>query len=189
MVQMLDPLTSAPVLGLTSAAFAFFTLRTATDTSLTLRVFPANSTIEVGGGYYIITIPLPETAATGLVAYQFSAASAVPVYGAFYVEPAPVALTAAPQMCLLTGNVVEIGGYLTSPVMITCKTSSVPALVGGTSLLSTHRAVTWTDALGNFSISLLRGATVSIEILDCGIKGQFIVPAQQTASLPTLIPV
>lgn len=188
LIQFVAPSSSAVILGLVASNLTLSTVRPG-GTSFAVRTVATSDLLDLGSGYYILRLPALETALLGLLVYQVAAPGAATVTGSLQVEPQPVGLLASPATCIVTGNVVQLGGAFTEPTEVIFKPMHLPSQVAGTSLISAKAVQTWTDAVGNFSVTLLRGAVVMVDVADCGLKGQFLVPNAGSADLLTLVPV
>jgi len=186
--QMVNSSTSAPVTGLVGGDLTLATRRPG-GTGLTVRTILSGDLTEIGGGYYLLWLPPAETALLGALVYRITAASALPVYAALSVDPQPLAFLSSPLMCVVTGNIVQLGGAVADATQITFRAQRLPAQAPNQSLISSKLLTTWSDALGNFSIALLRGATVHVEVPECGLRGQFVVPNLASQTLMALVPV
>lgn len=185
--QLLNVQTGAGTAGIQKAALSVSTSRPG-QYQLTPRLVDTWSFVDLGGGYYILTLPATETATLGLFVYQLTTASTSPVYGSLDIDPQPLSALASPSTCLITGNVAQLGGDFTDAVEVIFRPLGQPAHLGS-SFISSHAVRTFTDGVGNFSVALVRGAVASVDIEDCGLKFQFTVPQQQTADLSSLLPV
>lgn len=151
---------------------------------------PSSDFIEIGFGYYSISVAQANTANLGEILAVVSAAGAVDFDKTYSVVPSPAIAMGASTLCTVSGNIVDIGG---TPVRgntpITVRGNNAPITLGG-SFLSSSKIVTNTDADGNFSVKLLRNQPVTFKIEGAGIKEvAVIVPDQPTANLSDLIPV
>jgi hypothetical protein len=186
--QMVNSTTQVGVTGLLYSNLTLATRRPG-GSGLTVRTILAPDLTEIGGGYYLLNLPVAETALLGTLVYRITAASASPAYGSMQVDPQPLAFLQSPTMCVVTGNIVQLGGAVADATQITFRAQHLPAQGPNQSLISSKLLTTWSDAVGNFSVALLRGATVHVEVPDCGLRGQFVVPQLSSQTLTALVPV
>jgi hypothetical protein len=92
-----------------------------------------------------------------------------------------------PNLCTISGNVVDLGGVPAAGTRIVFRIAGVPKRTGD-SLVVSDRITTYPGAEGSFSVNMVRGAVVLVEIDPAGIKNQFTVPDLPTASLLDLLP-
>lgn len=107
--------------------------------------------------------------------------------GSFDVDPAPFYLDVTAPTCVVTGNIVDIGGDPLALNTLSFRPRNVPG-VAGQSLMASGHIRTNTDAYGNFSVKLLRSAIVLVEIENAGIRHLITVPDEPTAALIDLLP-
>ena len=105
----------------------------------------------------------------------------------FDIEPAPLGGDAQAPVCIVTGNLVDIGGDPSHSCQVVFRPQYVPG-VAGYSLISADLIRTYPDAFGNFSVKLLRSSQVLVEIAGAGIKNLITVPDAPTANLIDLLP-
>lgn len=158
------------------------------DTELTMRTLVSGDLINLGGGFYTLKWPASYTNVLGTFMY-------VPtgvvfdnlIYDTFDVEPQPLALYAPPQTCIVSGNVVDIGGNPAHNARISFRAPEFPVIVGN-SVVDARQVYTVPDAMGNFSILLMQGQTVIVEVERSGIYNQITIPFASSASLVSLLP-
>lgn len=143
--------------------------------------------VELGGGYYTLTLPNTDIDQLGELFLRFTGVSIDALEKEFFVEPASIAFLATTVGCIVSGNTLDLTGRLLAGKEVVFRPVDAPNAVAG-SLISFERILTYTDALGNFSVNLLRGATAIVEIKDAGLRQQFDVPDQSTALLLDLLP-
>jgi hypothetical protein len=143
--------------------------------------------VELGGGFYVLKWSTADMDTLGEFRYWISGGTFDDVTGAFDVIPAPIAIDVAAPKCIVTGNVVDIGGNPMSLEKIVCRPRNVPG-VTGTSLIAAGIINTVADAFGNFAVELIRGAIVLVEIERAGIRHLITVPNQPTALILDLLP-
>lgn len=103
------------------------------------------------------------------------------------VLPAPVTPVGIPGTCVVSGNIIDIGGSPSSQQPIMFRIAKNPATLGG-AFVAGARLITMPDAYGSFSVALLRNAKVIVEIEGAGIRQQIVVPDASTANLIDLLP-
>jgi hypothetical protein len=94
----------------------------------------------------------------------------------------------APAICVVSGNVCDIGGSPTPGVEIIFRPIKLPAVKTG-NLIVGSPIRTIPDAYGAFSISMVQGMGATVEIEQAGLKAQIMIPATATANLIDLLPV
>lgn len=179
-------LAGTPVTGVTFTDVTFQYWAEGDDVFQT-QALDIDSWVELGSGVYAITIDGGLLANVGGFGFRLSGGSFDSVVRDFFVEPAPIALLATPEKCLITGNVLDIGGEVGKHSQVTFRIANVPKRVGG-SLVVADKLVTVPDALGNISVALIRGVIALVEIPAAGIKYQITVPDQPSALLLDLLP-
>lgn len=105
----------------------------------------------------------------------------------FDVDPAPLYTDTSAPVCIVSGNIIDIGGDPLAINIVRFRPRNVPG-VAGQSLIASGHIQTSTDAYGNFSVKLLRSAIVLVEIENAGIRHLITVPDEPTASLIDLLP-
>lgn len=140
---------------------------------------------EIGNGFY--AIDLPAFLEPGMAIAFISGPLFKDVTKEFIVEPQPISMAAPVGVCVITGNIRDLSGDIANTEQITFRLVRVPKNVGP-SLVTSKRITTQPDAYGNFSVSLLKTATVLVEIPMCGLRVQIDVPDTETAALIDLIP-
>jgi len=187
-----DPVSGAPITGLLFSAVSVSYLYGGA-TVFVPKTLLASDWTEIGGGYYFLQFKAADLTQLGSLAFVVTNAAIKPIYHSFDVDPAPIGLLAQPPLCVITGNVVDLAGRSFSDqnqsLAISFRIATVPQQVGGTSLISSRLITTTTDAYGNFSVALLQGALVFVEVDPLGLKQRFTVPTNQsTATLLSLLP-
>jgi len=142
---------------------------------------------DLGGGYYSLLLTETDLNTIGelyavIEIYAIGAAVNMTVD----VDPAPFYIEANAPTCTITGSIVDIGGSAL-PASITFRPRNVPS-AAGQSLVASGSIQTMTDAYGNFSVKLLRGAKVLVEIEYAGIRHLITVPELPNASIIDLLP-
>lgn len=105
----------------------------------------------------------------------------------FTVIPEPIQYGVPAPTCVVTGNIVDIGGLPMSATDVVFRPPHVPSFAGP-SLVASGIIRTMTDAFGNFSVRLLRNTSVLVEIEKAGIRYLISIPDEPTAQLLDLLP-
>src|ERR1035437_8729540 len=124
--------------------------------------------VELGNGYYVFTLPAVDVDQLGELYMNFTGTGFDPVKKEYFVEPTSIAFLATTAGCIISGNTLDLAGRLLAGKQVVFRPVDAPNAMAG-SLISFERIVTFTDALGNFSVNLLRGATAIVEIQDAGL--------------------
>lgn len=161
-------------------------------TTYTPKVLTSADWTELGVGSYFLRFTATELAHVNGLAFKATNAAIRPIIGNFDVDPAPLSFLASAQTCIVTGNVIDLAGRALSDqnqsLTISFRVSKVPQQVGGQSIISSRLITTTTDCFGNFSVALLRGAKVVMEADPLGLKQQFTVPDQSSATILACLP-
>lgn len=170
-------LYTGPVLHWWKAGFA----------NVPVRSIASSEWVDLGGGYYTLTLPAVDINQLGRLYLKLSGAGFDPLEMDFFVEPASIAFLASPSVCIVTGNILDLADRLLAGKEIIFRPVDAPNS-SGPSLINFDRIITYTDAMGNFSVALLRGAKAIVDIKESGLYAQFTVPDQSTALLLDLLP-
>lgn len=162
-------------------------IRKANATAFTTKTLVVTDWVDLGAGYYALKWSAGDMNVLGAFLYEISGAGFDTIYGSFDVDPAPVAFSVSPPYCIVSGNIVDIGGDPMRLEQIVFRPQYVPA-VTGPSLIAAGVIRTATDALGNFSVALIRGTKALVEIERAGIKYLIEIPEQPSATLLSLLP-
>ncbi|MGH7194141.1 MAG: hypothetical protein ACREJM_11530, partial [Candidatus Saccharimonadales bacterium] len=190
LIHLDDPVTGDPVTGVVYTVPAVhFSYAPA---ALAAKVLATGDWFEIGGGAYLMRFAATELTQVGKLAFSVINTLWAPVYDATDVDPAPLSFLASPATCIITGNIVDLAGRALSDqnqsLTISFRISSVPQQVGNQSIISTRLITTTTDVFGNFSVALLRNAQVVMEADPLGLKQQFTVPDQDSATILSVLP-
>jgi hypothetical protein len=109
------------------------------------------------------------------------------VFGEFDVDPQPVSFLTPPDLCVVTGNITDIGGKPGIHRTVSFRPPEFPVIVG-TTVVDADKVYTNPDYMGNFSVALIQGQTVLVEIDRTGIYTQITIPMAPTANLTDLLP-
>ena len=178
-----------PVPGLIFSDFVV-RYRKATDAAFGPKTLTVDNLIPVSDGWYRLLWDSAEVAVLGPLLIEVASSGGTP-FPTFYKEESVVPNTltglADPQLCIISGNIVDIAGS----AAVGAKIGFNPVtgqITTGDSFLRTTTENTVPDALGNFSIALVRNAQVRVRIDEAGINFVFTVPDQETALLKDLLP-
>jgi hypothetical protein len=155
--------------------------------ALTTKIVASTDWVEIGNGLYVIKWSSSEMNTVGPFLFQISGAGFDPYLEEFDIEPYPVSAIITPGTCIVTGNIVDLGAHPDQKQTIKFRNVKYPAAHSG-AILSGAFIYTMPDAFGAFSVSLIRGSTVVIEIEGAGLKQQFVVPDQDSANILDLLP-
>lgn len=157
------------------------------DSTVLVRAVTALEWINLGNGDYILKLNNTDTSILGILHLRFNGGLFNQKDLEFIVSPSPVGFLATSSTCIISGNTKDLTGRLLVSKEVVFRPVDSPNSNGG-SIIGFDRIITYTDALGNFSISLLRGTKAIVEIRDAGLLQQFEVPDQGTAQLLDLLP-
>jgi hypothetical protein len=146
--------------------------------------------LELGGGYYVLKVAGSLLSPLGSVAIKLSGLSIAINVKESWIEPLPPTFAIAANQCAIFGNIMDLtGDSIYKDYLISFHLVSVPQKVGNVGLVSSDKVFARPDAFGNFSIVLLRGTTVLVEIERAGVRNQIIVPCDvASANLIDLLP-
>lgn len=143
---------------------------------------------ELEDGYYIVKWTPGDMAAPGLFFFKVWCFGCSDwAVSSFDIVPQPFYLDVEAPICVVTGNIVDIGGSPLAIETIVFRPLYVP-VVAGPSIVAAGIIRTSTDAFGNFSVKLLRGMQILVEIDRAGIRYQILVPDLPTAPILDLLP-
>lgn len=162
-------------------------LRKNGGTALVARTVLTSEWVNLGNGYYALRFSADDFDTLGDFRYVLAGGAFDSVSGSFDVDPAPIAFLAEAPSCIVSGNIVDIGGAGMRLQPITFRPRFVPGIVGA-SLIASGLIQTSTDAFGNFSVALIRGSKVLVEIQAAAIRYEITVPDAPSADLLDLLP-
>lgn len=144
---------------------------------------------EVGYGWYALSLSSEDTAFLGPLIIRISPDTTPFDLVEFQddVDVAPLDLMASPQLCRLSGNVIDIGADPTWNVPVNFRIANPPATVDN-SFIDVMPKTSYTDVYGNFTIFLLRGAQVVVGMDRTAIHHTITIPDQESALLKDLLP-
>ena len=152
------------------------------------KVLAVEDWSELGNGYYTLRWSAADMDTLG--EYSFRALCPYAneeVFEKFEIEPTPFGVDAQAPICIVTGNLVDIGGDPSHTATVVFRPQYVPG-VAGYSLISADLIRTYPDAFGNFSVKLLRSSQVLVVIERTGIRNLITVPDAPSANLIDLLP-
>jgi len=152
-----------------------------------LKVVDVNTWSELSDGLYLLTMTGAELSEWGEYVIKITGVGFITSLTHLNVAMAPVGLNAKPSLCIVSGNIATLGGNPDRDMFVGFRPVNFPSRAG-VSLITSSYIETRTDAMGNFSVNLVRGETVVVEIPKAGVKLQFVVPDQETALLLNLLP-
>jgi hypothetical protein len=176
---------SGPVVGLTEGDVSLRFKKNGEDFQ-DKTLTPVNF-IEREVGFYSVMFDSLEMNALGQFVFRITGGSIIPYVQMFEIVPVYLGAITPPDVCIISGNILDLGGRPLWNSRITFRITDLPKVIEP-SMVSGDAVRTVTDHAGNFSASLIRGATVLVEIPDTAIRIQFIVPNQETANIIDLIP-
>lgn len=156
-------------------------------TTFSSRSVPVADWVEVGNGYYVLKMRAVDFDTLGMMVILLSGGSFDPLEKELTVEPAGVGNLASPSLCIISGNTLDLTGEVLPGKQVVFTPTGAPT-IHGSSVVNYKRIITYTDVLGNFSVSLLREAAAIVEIPEAGLRAQITVPDQPTALLLDLLP-
>lgn len=162
-------------------------LRKNGEEAFTERPLEEGEWLEIGLGYYALRFAAEDFDVLGELRYVLSGPSFDTTSGAFDVDPAPISFETAPPQCIVSGNIVDIGGDPLQQTRVFFQPKNVPGKTGG-SLIASGNIELLTDVYGNFSVKLIRESRVLVKIPDAGIKVLIEVPDASSANLLDLLP-
>jgi len=142
---------------------------------------------ELEVGLYSIDFEGNELDTLGPLTFRINGAGIDQYVETFDVDPIYLGALVPPGICIISGNIIDLGGDPVWNAIISFRTVDLPSIVGSSMVAGTF-VKTITDVSGNFYVSLIRGATVLVEIEKTAVKYQFGVPDQETANLVDLLP-
>src|SRR5262249_55164397 len=155
------------------------------QTDFSTKVLSSSDWAELGNGLYSLRFSSADTNVVG--DFTFTLASAKFdnfVYDEFEVEAQPegVEVPNNPQQCLVSGSIENIAAASPTgePLKVVVYQPSFPAK-SNKLIISADPVYTFVDSQGNFSLALVRNATLIVEIKRCGIRAQITVPDAPTA--------
>jgi hypothetical protein len=156
-------------------------------TSLSEYTLTANDWLEIGDGNYVLKLPPTLLDTLGFFWFQLSGLLIQNYEAQYQVVPTPINYTVNPSICVVSANLIDITGEPAGQEEISFRIAKIPKSSGG-ALINVKRITARPDAFGNFSVQLIRGSEVVVEIPKAGINNKFTVPEQTSALLLDLLP-
>lgn len=184
-IQLLSTSSSEPVTGVLPSAVTL-KIRKNGAASFTTKPLASDSFVEISEGFYSVRWEAADLDTLGSFTFTLSSSGVKAVSVFERIVPEPFFVNQPSLTCLVTGSVYELDGR-PSQESIVFRAQKLPSAVGN-ALTSGQVVKTSTDAFGNFSASLLRGAKVIVEMERSGLKHTITVPDLPAASLTSLLP-
>ena len=109
------------------------------------------------------------------------------LYDEFTIEPPGITPAPPAGFCAVSGNVLTAGNTIPSNCRVTFRPLQFPLSVGN-SVVTADAIVTYPDINGNFTVNLVQGVTMVVEIQRTGIRAQITIPMTSSATLASLLP-
>jgi hypothetical protein len=160
------------------------------QSSFTTRTIVSSDWVSLGNGFYTLKWPASLVDTLGTFLYTIGGAAFDNfAYGEFDVDPLPLALAIVPpNKCVVSGNIVDLGGNPSNNHFVTARLVELPAQASG-SIITGDIVKTLPDYQGSFTLTLIQGSTVLIEVERTGYRNvQVVIPNAPTANLVDLLP-
>lgn len=142
---------------------------------------------DEGEGFYTIKWSAGDMNTIGNFTFTLEYPYQIDIYSAqFSVVPVPIQYSVPAEVCVVTGNILDIAGTAMFTDII-FRPPHVPSTAGG-SIVGAGLIRTSTDAFGNFSARLIRGTSVLVEIEKAGIRYIISIPDAASARLIDILP-
>ena len=151
------------------------------------KTLDGDNWLEIGGGYYAITLSEEDTDTLGPLLIKVSGAGFEDVVREDDVDPIPFGAIANSSTCIISGNIMDLGGDPKWQVPIIFRPVGLPAGKDG-SLIVGDPIKTVCDVSGNFYVMLLRGLRAVVEIERTAVRHTITIPDQETANIVDLLP-
>lgn len=188
-------LANAPATGLTYAQISCQYKKSGGGSFVTKVLGPSDWT-EYGDGIYSVKFLATDVDTVGDFTFTLGSIPSSPVlfdnlvFDEFTIIPPPsnVPAVVLPKQCIVSGTLSNQSALPPINTKLVFRPKLFPAEYGST-LIVADPLYTYTDAYGNFSIALVQGSVVLVDIERAGIRGvQFTVPNSTTANFLDLIP-
>jgi len=177
-----------PALGITYDQFNGYMWKQGEITWTPIGVLQ-NEWVELGEGYYILKLRGTMLDKLGPMAVRITGDDIDTSVKEDVIEPLPPQFAIDASKCVVSGNIMDLTGDTGNKNYdIRFSLVTLPQKIGGVALVSSDTIHTMPDAFGNFSVMLLCGTTVMVEIERAGIKNQITIPCQTSANLIDLLP-
>lgn len=152
------------------------------------KTLDTSNWLDLGLGQYVIVWSSDDMSSSGEFYWRLEVTGSYGGFkeGKFDIDLFPPYLSTEQPYCVVSGNVVDLGGNSSQDSLL-FRPRSVPTKVGESLLTSSHIS-TITDAWGNFSVKLIRGIQVVVDIYASGIKHIITVPDAPSANIIDLLP-
>jgi hypothetical protein len=178
-------LGGAPALGVLPADVTC-KFRKQGQTSLTSKTLTSTSWVEIGLGYYALKWSAVDLNTVGSFLFTLSGPDFDNFTHAELSVVAPSSVT-PPEMCVISGNLRDIGGKVPHNTRIVVRPAEFPARFGQ-NVIQADALVTTVDIDGQFELAVVRNSVVIIEIERSGIRSQITIPDQASANILDLLP-
>jgi len=181
-------LSNVPVTGIVFGAVTV-KLKKFGDVAFATKTMTAPDWVELGNGYYTLKLSPTDMDTVGTIAILVSGlAFDAPAMDQFSVDPVTIpVLAAGPDLCVLSGTVKNLSGLSPIQTKVVVRPVEFPAKYG-LNVLAADATWTYLDAYGTFSLALVQGSTVIVEIERAAIRHQINIPYTPTANLLDLLP-
>jgi hypothetical protein len=179
--------TAVPVVGLTFDQI-HVKYRKAGATALATKTLVAADWVEIGDGLYVLKWSAEDMSAVGPFYANIYGSLFDQVVEEFDVIEAPLGVFNNPSICIVTGNIVDLGGHPAVLNKVTFRPVKMPVAIGATGFLSAEIVPVYPDAFGNFSVQLIRGMSVIVESDPIGVRQQVTIPNQAVVALRDILP-
>jgi hypothetical protein len=149
------------------------------------KILAAPDVTELGSGVYSIAFTAGELDTLGEFVIKVTGATVNQFIGVHDVSAdATASTTASLPVCVISGHILGLEGDPVQNASVSARILSVPSTVGSVGV-STARVGTFTNANGEFFLTLTRLAYVEIIIPETGYKRTITVPNVASANLFT----
>lgn len=162
-------------------------IRKPTEAGFTEKVLAESDWLEIGDGYYALTLTETDTDTLGPILIKIDGASFDGSIWEDEIDPVPFGNIVDNSTCVLSGTIMDLGGDYRWQVPITFRPVNLPQS-HNTALLTGDPIRTVCDVYGNFYVMLLRGVKVLVEIEKTAIRHVIEIPNQPTANIVDLLP-
>lgn len=154
--------------------------------SFSSKVLNLENWINLGNGYYTIRFSAADMSKVGSFVYTLAGSEFDNfAYDEFSILAA--ADTTVADKCIVTGKFINLAGNMASQIKVSARAVDFPAKTGNR-IVAADTICTTLSSDGSFQLSLLRGATVIIEVPRAGIRHQIVIPDTPSAELTSLLP-
>lgn len=157
------------------------------DTSLTTKTLVAEDFVEIGGGLYVLKWSEEDMNTLGSFYFTITGAGFDGVTREIEIFAATVGSLISPTSCIITGNISDLGGDPGQGAEVMFRLAKRPSANTNAFILA-EPVRTNPDVYGTFSVVLVRGVKVVVEIPKAGLRHLIEVPDQESANLIDLLP-